>query len=90
MVVTLGAEGCAYLEGDRLVHVPGLAVDVVDTTGAGDVFHGAYLFGLLQGWDGTKIAQFANAAAALNCRALGGRAALPTLAEVRALMGKKG
>jgi sugar/nucleoside kinase (ribokinase family) len=87
IVVTLGPEGCAYLDGNQLVHAPGFAVDVVDTTGAGDAFHGAYLFGLLQGWGPAETARLANAVAALNCRALGGRAALPTLAEARAFMG---
>ena len=90
VVVTLGPEGCAYLEGGRVVGVPGFAVDVVDTTGAGDAFHGAYLFGLLQGWEVGETARFANAVAALNCRALGGRGGLPTLAEVRALMHAQG
>jgi len=90
VVVTLGSEGCAYLKDDQPVHVPGFAVDVVDTTGAGDAFHGAYLFGLLQGWEAAEIARMANAVAALNCRALGGRGGLPTLAEARALMAAQG
>jgi len=90
VVVTLGPEGCAYLKGDRPVRVPGFAVEVVDTTGAGDAFHGAYLFGLLQGWEAGETARLANAVAALNCRALGGRAALPTLPEARVLMDAKG
>jgi sulfofructose kinase len=86
VVVTLGPEGCAYLAGDRVVRLPRLAVDVVDTTGAGDAFHGAYLLGLLQGWNAAETARLANTVAALNCRALGGRAALPTLSEARAWM----
>ena len=90
VVVTLGSEGCAYLKNDQPVHVPGFAVKVVDTTGAGDAFHGAYLFGLLQGWEAAEIARTANAVAALNCRALGGRGGLPTLAEARALMAAQG
>jgi sulfofructose kinase len=85
VVVTLGPEGCAYLADERVVRLPRFAVNVVDTTGAGDAFHGAYLFGLLQGWDAAERARFANAVAALNCRALGGRAALPSLTETRAL-----
>ncbi|MFZ5918845.1 MAG: carbohydrate kinase family protein [Chloroflexota bacterium] len=86
VVVTLGPQGCAYLDGNRLAHVPGYRVDVVDTTGAGDAFHGAFLYGLLQNWDARETARFANAVAALNCRSLGGRAALPTLAEARAFL----
>jgi sugar/nucleoside kinase (ribokinase family) len=90
VVVTLGPEGCAYLEGKQPVRVSGFNVDVVDTTGAGDAFHGAYLFGLLQGWDAGETASFANAVAALNCRALGGRGGLSTLAKARALMETQG
>jgi sulfofructose kinase len=88
VAVTLGPEGCAYLDGNQPVHVPSFAVDVVDTTGAGDAFHGAYLFGLLQDWGAAETARFANAVAALNCRVLGGRAALPTLTEARAFMAR--
>jgi sulfofructose kinase len=86
VVVTLGPEGCAYLEDNQPARVPGFAVEVVDTTGAGDAFHGAYLFGLLHSWEAGEAARFANAVAALNCRVLGGRGGLPTLAEARALM----
>ena len=54
---------------------------VVDTTGAGDAYHGAFLYGLARGYALEASARFASAVAALNTRALGGRAALPTLAE---------
>ncbi len=90
IVVTLGAKGCVYLEDDRPVRAPAFAVQVVDTTGAGDAFHGAFLFGLLQGWQAGEAAHFANAVAALNCQALGGRGGLPTLAEALALMRGEG
>jgi sulfofructose kinase len=80
-IVTLGERGCVYLSGKDVVEVPGFAVKAVDTTGAGDVFHGAYLFAVLSGWDTPRSSIFANAVAALKCRGLGGRAALPTLAE---------
>ena len=53
----------------------------VDTTGAGDVFHGAFIFGVLKGWDIERICVFSNAVAALKCRRLGGRAGIPDLAE---------
>ena len=57
-------------------------VDAVDTTGCGDVFHGGYSFGLLQGWPLPRTVRFAAACAALKTRALGGRTAIPTLHEV--------
>lgn len=59
---------------------------VVDTTGCGDCYHGAFLFGLVQNWDLIKIIEFASAAAALNVRGLGGRTALPVKSEVLELI----
>ena len=72
-VVTLGERGCAFLSSAGLVEVAGFPVNAVDTTGAGDVFHGAYLFAALQGWDTLRACTFANAVAALKCERLGGR-----------------
>jgi sugar/nucleoside kinase (ribokinase family) len=57
-------------------------IDVVDTTGAGDVFHGAYLFGLIKGWDSIETAKFACAVSAITCTRLGGRAGIPQLETV--------
>jgi sulfofructose kinase len=79
--VTLGERGCiAYADGE-FIEVAGFSVTAVDTTGAGDVFHAAYLFGVLQGWDVYRCCVFSNAVAALKCRRLGGRAGIPTLPE---------
>jgi sulfofructose kinase len=86
VVVTLGEEGCMGYDGDALIHQPVFPVEVVDTTGAGDVFHGAYAYGLLQGWPLAEIMRFASAVAALKCRRLGGRAGIPTLAETMAFL----
>jgi ribokinase len=88
VVITLGAEGCLCLWEDQVIHVPGFQVDVVDTTGAGDAFHGAFLYGLLQGWELERTAIFANAVAAINCTHLSGRAGLPSLSEAEAFLGK--
>lgn len=66
---------------DKIFHSPGFPVKVVDTTGAGDVFHGAFIYGLLEKWDLKKTARFACACAAIKCRKLGGRAGIPNLAE---------
>jgi len=86
VVVTVGEEGCLCGRDDKLFLSPGFKVKVVDTTGAGDVFHGAFIYGLLQKWSLKRIAEFANACAALKCRRLGGRAGIPTLTEVRDFM----
>jgi ribokinase len=70
--------------------VPAFAVAAVDTTGCGDVFHGGYIYGLLQDWPLRRVTAFAAACAALKTRALGGRTAIPTLAEVESLLAEQG
>jgi sugar/nucleoside kinase (ribokinase family) len=84
LCVTLGARGAMLLEGDRLHHVPGLPVEVVDTTGAGDVFRGAFIAALLRGDSPANILRFANAAAALSCTRLGAIDGIPAVEEVLA------
>ena len=64
------------------LHQPAFAVDVVDTTGAGDVFHGTYLYAVLQGWPVRRCLAFAAATAALKCQELGGRAGIPMRQQV--------
>ncbi len=86
VVVTIGEEGCICGSGKKIFHSPGFRVKVVDTTGAGDVFHGAFIFGLLKKWSLKKTARFANACAAMKCRKLGGRAGIPGLEEVTSFM----
>ena len=87
--ITLGADGCMLLWESNLIRKPSYKVDVVDTTGAGDVFHGAFIYGLLQDWPLEKTAEFANAVAAMKCRKLGGRAGIPTLDEAMAFLKQK-
>ena len=86
VVVTEGERGswCASPEGE--FHVPAYTVEPVDTTGAGDVFHGAFLLGRARGWDLERCLRVASATAALKCRALGGRAGIPTLEEALAVV----
>ncbi len=86
VVVTAGASGSWCVSRDDAFHTPAFAVPVVDTTGAGDVFHGGFLYGLLQGWPLRQTARFASAAAALKCRSAGGRAGIPTLPEIDTLL----
>lgn len=90
VVVTIGEDGCICSSPrgftpsgneDKIFHSPGFCVKVVDTTGAGDVFHGAFIYGLLKKWNLKRIAQFANACAAMKCRKLGGRAGIPNFDE---------
>jgi sulfofructose kinase len=90
VVTTLGEKGCSVSTPDGSWRVPGFAVPVVDTTGAGDAFHGAFIYGLLRRWEPNRAALFANAVAALKCGALGGRAALPTLRQTEAFLRARG
>lgn len=88
VVVTAGADGCAYV--DRATgeagHVPGFAVKAVDTNAAGDIFHGAYMVGLMERMPLVEALRFACAAAALKCSRRGGREGAPYRQEVEAFL----
>ena len=81
-VVTRGADGCTAYTEDGTIDAPGFPVDVVSTLGAGDVFHGALLACLVRGLPLRDALARANACAALSCRALDGRSAIPTWDEL--------
>jgi sulfofructose kinase len=80
--VTLGERGVTWLEGDEIRHLDGFPVDAVDTTGAGDVFHGAFALALAEGSGTLAAFGFASAAAALKCSRPGARAGIPDRATV--------
>jgi sulfofructose kinase len=86
LCVTLGARGAVLLHGDRVEQVPGFEVNAVDTTGAGDVFRGAFIYALLAGSAPREIVRFANAAAAVACTRHGALAGVPTLAEINGVL----
>ena len=86
VTVTLGKRGSITWTNGRKFKTPSFKIKAVDTTGAGDVFHGAYAYGILNNFSMEKTLQFASAAAALKCRQLGGRAGIPKLAEILKLM----
>ena len=83
---TLGAEGAIAWDGTRFHYSAAFRVDAVDTTGAGDIFHGAFVYALLQGSPMSQILEFSCAAAALNCMALGARGGIRPVAEIERLM----
>lgn len=88
--ITLGASGSVGLDGERFFEVPAFEVEVVDTNGAGDAFHGGLNAGILMGLDFERAMIMASAVAALKCTKLGGRAGLPTLAELRRFLIERG
>lgn len=85
MAATLGRLGVLAWDGVRFLLCPGFRVDAVDTTGAGDIFHGAFVYGLARGKPLEEILEFACAAAALNCMASGARGNIAPLAEIEKL-----
>ena len=89
--VTLGREGAVLkTAGGPMLSSPGFHVDVVDTTGAGDIFHGAFLYGLLAGWSAEHTLDFSNAAAALCCAELGARGGARCIGDIEYLMKRDG
>jgi sulfofructose kinase len=84
--MTLGRDGALLYTHGRYYYSPGFVVETVDTTGAGDVFHGAFVYGLLAGWAVDRILDFSNAMAGLNCTMLGARGGISTRAAAEKLM----
>jgi sulfofructose kinase len=80
--VTVGAKGFYWLENNTVHHAKGLKVNAVDTLGAGDVFHGAYVLATCEHMNTHQAAEFACAAASLKCEIFGGRLGAPTRAAV--------
>ncbi|HZD49281.1 MAG TPA: PfkB family carbohydrate kinase [Silvibacterium sp.] len=83
---TLGEEGVLAWDGMQFLHAAAYRVPVVDTTGAGDIFHAGFIYGLLQGWPLERQLDFACAAAALNCTAVGARGGIASLRAIEELM----
>src|SRR5215831_14834213 len=86
--MTLGAHGSLARENGRFFYSPAFVVNCVDTTGAGDVFHGAFCYAVLQGMPMRDALDFSNAMAALNCTALGARGGIRGTDDIRALMAR--
>ena len=90
VIITQGKEGSFCKTANSSFHQSAFQVEVVDTTGCGDVFHGAFIYGMLQGWPLKAVAEFASAVSALKCRKLGGRSGIPNLKEVRKFLFERG
>ena len=83
---TLGQEGVLAWDGGRFHLRPAYRVAVADTTGAGDIFHAGFIYGLLQGWPLARQLDFACAAAALNCTATGARGGIGPIEGIEELI----
>jgi sulfofructose kinase len=83
---TLGQDGVLAWDGENFHHTPAFRVPVVDTTGAGDIFHAGFIYGLLQGWPLDRQLDFACAAAALNCKGTGARGGIEAVEEIERLI----
>lgn len=84
--MTLGDRGALAFRNGEWTYEPAFQVTCVDTTGAGDAFHGAFCYAMLQNMPMSAALRFSNAAAAINCTAIGARGHLPNLSEVNALI----
>ena len=89
VVQTEGVDGSYTVSRDEAFHTPAFEVEVIDTCGAGDVFHGAYLVGLVRGWDLRKVATFSSAVSAIHCTVLGNRKGIPSMQEVETFLDER-
>jgi sulfofructose kinase len=81
VVITLGPKGSIGWRGGETLSQKAFPIDAIDTTGAGDVYHGAYVYGLLKGWNMAECMRFASAASSLKCMEMGGRKGIRNLEE---------
>ena len=83
IIVTLEELGSAYRnEENKIIIVPSIKVKTIDTTGAGDIFHGVFTYGLVQGWSLENILRFANVASAISVTKVGGRNSIVDLKDM--------
>lgn len=82
IVVTLEEKGCLYAINNEIKIMPGIKVTPADTTGAGDIFHGAFTYAIAKGYDLEKAVRYANITAGLSVTKIGARLSIPSLTEV--------
>lgn len=88
VIITLGEKGCIYRKGKELYNYPAFKTKAIDTTGAGDIFHGAFIFSLSQKFDLIKAIKFSSVCASLSVEKIGGRESIPEINEVYKRMEK--
>lgn len=90
VAATMGDNGVIAMTTEGFIRKSAFKVSVTDTTGAGDVFHGAFAYAYIQGWNVDKCLDFASATAAIKCTAFGGRTGIPGQKEVIKFLNEKG
>lgn len=88
VVITLGEKGLIWKRGDEQGQLPALTIDAVDTTGAGDAFHGAFAYGVSLNMAWNDLLEFSSLAGSLCCMKMGARLGLASLDEIQALIKK--
>lgn len=84
IVITLEAHGCIYKKDNKIMLMPTISVKTVDSTGAGDIFHGAFTYGISKKWDIEKVITVATIAAGISVTRVGTRYAVPSKEEMKA------
>lgn len=82
IIITLEDQGALYINNNQIKVMPGLKLDVKDTTGSGDIFRAAFIYAITQNYDIEKMVTFANIAAGLTCGKIGTREAVPEMSEI--------
>jgi sulfofructose kinase len=90
LVATLGEKGSVGFIDNKIVYLDSFNVDVLDTTGAGDVYHGAFLYGILKGWCIEDSMVFSSAVSAIKCMSYGGRQAIPDYSSTMDFLAERG
>ena len=86
VIFTMGEKGLVGIDDEGMFALPAFHVDAVDTTGAGDVFHGAFAYCMSQGMNPREAARLSSAVSAIKCTRIGGRVGIPTMPVVRKFM----
>jgi ribokinase len=89
VIITLGSKGSIGYDHGEVISQKAISIKAIDTTGAGDVYHGAYIYGILQGWDMNECMRFATVASGLKCREIGAQEGIPGLDEIKKFLAVK-
>lgn len=82
IIITAGDKGSLIYDGEKIDLIPAKDIQAIDTLGAGDIYRGAFGYGILQKWDLRKTVEFANTVSALQCMKIGNSTAIPTHKEI--------